>query len=38
MATGLRWLDLVVGAGIGVYVMREALEILGQARDARART
>ncbi len=35
LATGLRWLDLMVGAGIGAYVIREAVEILGQARAAR---
>ncbi len=33
-----RWLflDLLVGAAIGVYVLREALEILGDARRAGA--
>jgi cation diffusion facilitator family transporter len=35
MATGFRWFDLLVGGGIGLYVMREALEILGEAREAR---
>jgi len=35
MATGVRWVDLLVGAGIGVYVMLEALEILGEAQEAR---
>lgn len=38
MATGIRWLDLLVGAGIGLFVIREALEILGDAREARAQT
>jgi cation diffusion facilitator family transporter len=37
MATRLRWLDILVGAGISVYVVREAFEILGEAREARAR-
>lgn len=31
----LRYVDLIVGAAIGVYVMREALEILSEAREAR---
>lgn len=35
MATGSRFPDLAVGAAIGVYVVREALEILGEAREAR---
>lgn len=35
LATGVRALDLVVGAGIGLYVIREAFEILGDARAAR---
>jgi Co/Zn/Cd efflux system component len=35
IATGVRALDLVVGAGIGLYVIREAFEILGEARAAR---
>lgn len=34
-ATGLRYFDLVVGAAIGLYVMREALEIISEARQAR---
>lgn len=37
MATGYRFVDLIVGAGIGLYVIREAVEILGEARQA-ART
>ena len=32
--TGLHWIDAIVGAAIGVYVIKEALEIL---RDERAR-
>ena len=32
--TGLRWFDLLTGAGIGLYVIKESLEILGGARDA----
>jgi len=32
--TGIRYFDLIVGAAIGIYVVREALEILGTARDA----
>jgi Co/Zn/Cd efflux system component len=35
LLTGFRALDLVVGAGIGLYVIREAFEILGDARKAR---
>jgi Co/Zn/Cd efflux system component len=33
--TGFRAIDLIVGAGIGCYVIKEALEILGDAREAR---
>lgn len=33
--SGSRYPDLIVGAAIGVYVMKEALEILGEARGAR---
>ena len=33
--TGFRAIDLIVGAGIGCYVVKEALEILGDARKAR---
>jgi Co/Zn/Cd efflux system component len=32
---GSRFPDLIVGGAIGVYVMKEALEILGEAREAR---
>lgn len=34
MATGSRYFDLVVGAAIGAYVMREAFEIISEARQA----
>lgn len=34
LLTGSRYPDLVVGLAIGVYVIREAFEILGRARDA----
>jgi cation diffusion facilitator family transporter len=34
MLTGSAWPDLIIGAGIGLYVMKEALEILGEARRA----
>jgi cation diffusion facilitator family transporter len=37
LLTGFRYLDLIVGAGIGLYVIREAIEILGEAREARGR-
>ena len=33
--TGSRYPDLIVGTGIGLYVIREAWEILGEARTAR---
>jgi cation diffusion facilitator family transporter len=33
--TGFRAIDLIVGAGIGCYVIKEALEILEDARKAR---
>lgn len=36
MLTRLTWIDLVVGAGIGLYVLKEALEILAESREARA--
>ena len=32
--TGFRAIDLIVGAGIGCYVIKESLEILGDARKA----
>jgi cation diffusion facilitator family transporter len=35
MWSGFRFVDLIVGAGIGVYVMKEAFEILGDARKER---
>jgi len=34
--TGIRYFDLAVGAAIGIYVIREALEILKEARSARS--
>jgi Co/Zn/Cd efflux system component len=34
LATGWRFTDLIVGAGISVYVIKEAAEILGDARRA----
>lgn len=36
LATLLRWLDLIVGAGIGLYVIKEAAEILREAGEAGA--
>ena len=36
LLSGSRYPDLVVGVAIGVYVMKEAAGILGQARDAEA--
>ena len=33
--TGFRAIDLIVGAGIGGYVIKESFEILGDARKAR---
>lgn len=35
LSTSFRAIDLVVGAGIGCYVIKEAFEILGDARKAR---
>lgn len=35
LVTGYRYFDLVVGAGIAVFIVREALEILSDAREAR---
>jgi cation diffusion facilitator family transporter len=35
LSTNFRAIDLVVGAGIGCYVIKEAFEILGDARKAR---
>lgn len=34
LVTGTRYADLVVGAAIGVYVVKEAIEILREAREA----
>ena len=36
LATGMRYFDLVVGAAVGIYVVKEALEILARARAARS--
>lgn len=36
LVTNNRFPDLIVGLAIGLYVIREALEILAQAREARA--
>jgi len=36
LTTHLPWLDLIVGAGIGLYVIKEAVEILREAREAGA--
>lgn len=36
LTTHFAWLDLVVGAGIGLYVIKEAVEILREAREANA--
>ncbi len=35
LLSGIRYFDLIVGAGIGLYVIKEALEILREAREAR---
>ncbi len=35
LLTGFRYIDLIVGGGIGLYVIKEALEILRDARKAR---
>lgn len=35
LASGIRYFDLAVGLGIGLYVVREAREILAEARAAR---
>lgn len=34
VATGLQIVDLLMGFGIGLYVLREAVEILQQANEA----
>jgi len=36
LLTGSRFPDLVVGGAIGVYVVKEAIEILSEAREAKA--
>ena len=35
IATGFRYVDLAVGAAIGAYIVKEALDILEEAREAR---
>lgn len=35
LLSGVRYLDLLVGAGIGLYVVKEAVEILREAREGR---
>lgn len=35
LVSGFRYIDLIVGGGIGLYVIREALEILREARSAK---
>lgn len=35
LITGWRYIDLIVGAAIGAYVIKEALEILREAKEAR---
>lgn len=35
--TGWRFVDPIVGGGIGLYVIKEALEIMSQAREARGK-
>jgi Co/Zn/Cd efflux system component len=32
--TGFRFVDLIVGAAIGLYVIKEGLEIIGEARES----
>lgn len=36
LLTGVRYIDLIVGTAIGLYVIKEALEILSNARKARS--
>lgn len=35
IATRCRFIDLTVGAAIGAYIIKESLEILGEAREAK---
>ena len=35
IATGFRFIDLLVGGAIGIYIVKEAMEILGETRAAR---
>jgi Co/Zn/Cd efflux system component len=34
LITGFRFVDLIVGAAIGLYVIKEGFEIIGEAREA----
>ena len=34
LLTGFRFIDLIVGGAIGLYVIKEAFEIIGEAREA----
>ena len=34
LITGFRFVDLIVGAAIGLYVVKEGLGIIGEAREA----
>lgn len=36
LLTGFRFIDLIVGAAIGLYVIKEAIEILREVRNAGA--
>lgn len=36
LLTGFRFIDLIVGSAIGLYIVKEALEILREAREAGA--
>jgi len=38
VVTGMRYFDLIVGAAISIYVIKEALEILKEAREAESST
>ena len=38
LVSGVRYFDLIAGAAIGAYVIREAIEILREAREANGST
>jgi Co/Zn/Cd efflux system component len=38
LLTGFRFVDLIIGAAIGLYVVKEAVEIIGEARKAGGKT